>query len=167
MAIAFFYTRNELFYLMFLGSLAAATADTWGTEIGIFSRRKPRHIITFLTVPPGTSGGITAIGTSGTFAGAGIITLSGIFMIHPPLLSIFVLIVFSGILGAFVDSIIGGTIQAQYQCPHCEKITEKRLHCERYPTFLISGIRWINNDVVNLICTVSGALFVLIFIQIF
>ncbi|RKY56874.1 MAG: hypothetical protein DRP89_00615 [Candidatus Neomarinimicrobiota bacterium] len=167
MAILYFYTHNETFYLMFLGSLAAATADTWGTEIGIFSPSEPRDIITFEKVPVGKSGGVTALGTSGFFMGAGILTLSGLFSLSESLMSLFIIIVISGILGALIDSVIGATIQAQYQCPNCNKITEKTIHCGTYPTKLISGVKWINNDVVNLACTSSGALIVLLLHHIF
>jgi uncharacterized protein (TIGR00297 family) len=163
MAVLYHFTGAELFYLMFLGSLAAATADTWGTEIGIFARRDPRHILTFDKVPAGTSGGVTVLGTSGFFIGAGILTLSGIFPINDSILRLFIIVVISGILGAFIDSILGATIQAQYRCPNCQKTTEKLIHCGSYQTALVSGIRWIDNDVVNFVCTSSGALLVALF----
>ncbi|MBU4443583.1 DUF92 domain-containing protein, partial [bacterium] len=63
--------------------------------------------------------------------------------------------------------VLGATIQAQYKCPNCQKTTEKLIHCGSYKTNLISGIRWIDNDVVNLACTTSGALFVLLFYFLF
>lgn len=162
-AILYFFTSHDLFYLMFLGSLAAATADTWGTEIGILSKVQPRNILTFSAVPTGTSGGVTVLGTSGIFVGAGILTLTGLFPLNEPLVSLFAIIVISGILGAFIDSILGAAVQAQYRCPNCSKITEKTVHCGSYTTNLISGTRWIDNDVVNLACTTSGTLFVLLF----
>ncbi len=165
MAVAYFYTGNPIFFYMFLGSLAAATADTWGTEIGIFAKYQPRHILTFSKVPMGTSGGVTLLGTSGFFMGAGILTLSGIIPIETEttLIKLFILIAFGGILGALTDSILGATVQAQYRCPHCGKITEKLRHCGDHVTALVSGYRWIDNDVVNFICTLSGALYVLLF----
>ena len=72
---------------------------------------------------------------------------------------IFIIIIIAGVGGALVDSLLGATIQAQYKCPNCNKITEKLVHCENHHTVLIKGIRWINNDFVNFICTASGALF--------
>ncbi|MFA4839093.1 MAG: DUF92 domain-containing protein [Candidatus Neomarinimicrobiota bacterium] len=167
MAVLYFFTSQNLFYLMFLGSLAAATADTWGTEIGIFSKKLPRHILNFSKVQPGTSGGITALGTSGFFAGAGILTLSGIFPLNESVSAAFLIITISGILGAFIDSILGATVQAQYRCPHCQKTTEKTVHCRKYETLLVSGNRWIDNDVVNLACTTSGALLVWLLYSLF
>jgi uncharacterized protein (TIGR00297 family) len=167
MAILFHFTGNNLYYLMFLGSLAAATADTWGTEIGIFAKHEPRHILSFNKVPAGTSGGITALGTSGFFIGAGILTLSGIFPVSGSVLQLFSIVAVSGIIGALIDSVVGATLQAQYKCPHCQKTTEKLIHCGSYKTSLITGIRWIDNDVVNFICTSTGALFVLLFYKLF
>lgn len=167
MALGFFYTEHPLFYWMFLGSLAAATADTWGTEIGVFARQQPVHIITRRPVPTGTSGGVTVLGTSGVLAGAGVLTLSGIFPLEQAHWQVFAIIVLSGILGALIDSVVGGTVQAQYICPHCGKPTEKKIHCDLYPTNLVAGYPWINNDVVNLICTASGALLVWLFTVLF
>ena len=161
-AVLYFYTSYDIFYLMFLGSLAAATADTWGTEIGIFSKVQPRNIITFSVVPTGTSGGVTALGTSGVFVGAGILTLSGLMPITESLMRIFLIVVISGVLGALIDSVLGAIVQAQYKCPNCGKITEKLVHCENFKTELVAGTKWIDNDVVNLACTTSGALIVLL-----
>ncbi|MCK4578887.1 MAG: DUF92 domain-containing protein, partial [Candidatus Marinimicrobia bacterium] len=45
-AVAFGIWGHGLLYLVFLSSLAAATADTWATEIGSWSKRAPRNIIT-------------------------------------------------------------------------------------------------------------------------
>jgi len=160
MAIVYFYTKQDIFYFMFLGSLAAATADTWGTEIGVFAKRQPIHIVTRKPVPTGTSGGITVLGTSGLCAGAGVLTLSGILPIDYAITLLFIIIAFSGVAGAIVDSILGGTLQAQYSCPQCGKMTEKKAHCGGQSTTLISGHQWIDNDLVNLVCTATGALLV-------
>jgi uncharacterized membrane protein len=39
------------------GALAAATSDTWATEIGTLAGRPPRSIVSLKALPPGTSGG--------------------------------------------------------------------------------------------------------------
>ena len=64
-------------YAAFLASVAAATADTWGTEIGRLSSKNPVDIITFQPLQMGESGGITLVGTLGSFAGAIIIGITG------------------------------------------------------------------------------------------
>jgi uncharacterized protein (TIGR00297 family) len=51
-------------------SLAAAAADTWATSFGGWSRTDPRHILRGQPVPPGTSGGVTLLGSAGALAGA-------------------------------------------------------------------------------------------------
>jgi uncharacterized membrane protein len=63
-----------------------------------------------------------------------------------------------GLIGALVDSFLGATIQAQYQCPTCKKITEKTYHCGNENIPLVSGHRVITNDIVNLSNTLAGGL---------
>jgi len=168
MAICWHYTGAEICYYAFLGALAAATADTWGTELGVFSRQVPRSILNFKRVTMGTSGGITTVGTTGAAVGAGLLTLAGwaipVGAIAPFFHGkIFLVITVAGIAGALFDSLLGATVQAQYRCPTCGKITEKSVHCGNNPLTLHRGFRWINNDVVNFACTATGAVLVLLY----
>jgi len=48
-----------------LGALAAATADTWATEVGTLAGGRPRSLAGWRPVPPGTSGAVSSVGTSG------------------------------------------------------------------------------------------------------
>ncbi len=152
-----------LWYLIFITSISAATADTWGTEIGSFSRRDPVSIKTWKKVPMGTSGGLSFFGTAGAFSGALLMAFTGKYVlliftgIEIPLSLVF-LIGISGLAGALVDSLAGATIQAQYQCPVCKKITEKTCHCGQIDILLIRGKKFINNDVVNFCNTFAGGL---------
>src|SRR5207237_5024631 len=54
----------------FTGTLATATADTWATELGVLSPRPPRLVTTGKRVAPGTSGGISLLGTAASALGA-------------------------------------------------------------------------------------------------
>lgn len=153
---------QQIFYMAFVGSIAAVTADTWGTEIGVFSKIKPRNIINFKKVPPGTSGGVTAVGFLGGLLGSLIIVLLSKQVTNyydGLLLGLPALIIIAGLFGSVIDSIVGATIQAQFKCPNCGKITEKKLHCENHQTNIDSGFKMIDNDVVNAICALSGAVF--------
>jgi len=155
----------HLWYLLFIGSLAAVTADTWGTEIGILSKSVPRSILNFKRVPIGSSGGVTLLGTIGAATGALVlVTLGWLSGPHasPKTFGVgeFFIVLVAGLAASLVDSFLGATVQAQYRCPRCAKITEKTVHCENMETELQRGYRWINNDVVNLACAFSGVLFV-------
>ena len=170
-SIVNFFQPFDLAYIMFLGAIAAATADTWATEIGFLSKRKPRHILNFRSVEKGTSGGVTLLGFMGSVLGAGVIALIGLECINRVdaeltrsiqsifYSNVFWLIVTAGFIGSVVDSILGGSIQAKFTCAVCNKETEKRLHCERQ-TSHSSGFKWLDNDGVNFVNTIVGALII-------
>jgi len=165
-ALLYWYTGDDIFFIFFLGSIAAATADTWGTEIGVLSKAKPVNIIRFYPVEAGSSGGITVLGTFGAFLGASALSISGLLSTLEKS-RIFIPIIIGGFLGALTDSILGATIQAQYRCPSCGKLTEKRKHCNGAVTKIESGLSFVNNDFVNLICTFSGGVYSVILYKLF
>lgn len=155
------YFPDDAWYFAFVGSIAAVTADTWATEIGVFSKWAPRHILTFKRVKPGTSGGVTLLGFLGALIGSFVIVFFGSLVTQrydsfTRVFPFMFLIIIAGLFGSIVDSIIGATIQSQYQCPACGKITEKKIHCQNHATNLVSGFRLIDNDAVNGICALSG-----------
>ena len=166
------YFPDPIWYLLYLGALAAVNSDTWATELGVLSKITPRSIKNFQKVLPGTSGGVTLLGTFSSLLGAFVIALSGLLVVpasfHFSFFStIFWIVVGAGFLAGFVDSFLGATVQAQYQCTLCNAITEKKEHCKTAKTVLVSGYRWITNDWVNGMCSLSGAFFVLIAVKIF
>lgn len=119
------------------GAIAAAAADTWGTEIGRWSSRPPRLITSGTVVRGGTSGGVTLIGTLGELAGAlTVAVVAAVLAVQPFPFRLFVATAAAGFSGALLDSVLGATM-------------EKR-------------IRWIDNSVVNLIATAWGAGVVLV-----
>ena len=152
---------HPVWYYGYLGALAAVNADTWATEIGILSRVKPRLITTGKPVPHGISGGITPAGLAGALMGACIIALSGRLsagqdqLISPVC---FFWITAAGFSASLVDSILGASWQAQYQCQVCMQTTERKIHCSK-STVIISGNTVVNNDCVNFICAGFGSFF--------
>ncbi|MCH7611920.1 MAG: DUF92 domain-containing protein [Candidatus Marinimicrobia bacterium] len=157
-ALVNFYHPFNYAYALFLGAIAAATADTWATEIGYFSKHNPRHILNFKTVEKGSSGGVTLLGFLGSILGAGTIALIGLnWLTDLPIH----LIVLAGFVGSLVDSILGGSVQAMFRCAVCNKETERRIHCDMY-THHIRGFKWIDNDGVNFVNTIVGAMIVLL-----
>ncbi len=152
-----------LLYLGFLGSLAGVTADTWATEIGQALGGKPRLITSRKEVLPGTSGGITKAGIWGSVFGSGILALSGFVLsiiggLNWGSTLIGTAIVFvAGVSGALLDSLIGATLQVQYYCEYCLKYTEKLIHGCGCQTKAVKGLRWLNNNWVNLIASAWSA----------
>lgn len=54
----------------FIASVAAITADKFGSELGILDQNKPVSVFTFTHVKPGTSGAASRMGTVASLAGA-------------------------------------------------------------------------------------------------
>ncbi len=151
--LAFIFPSRDL-YPIYLGAVAAVTADTWGTEIGLLARGRTFLITSWKAVAPGTNGGVTIIGLLGGLAGAMIIAAIGSLWGIDWTMGGF--IAAAGFAGSTVDSFLGATIQARFQCRACGKTTERHQHCGQ-PTKHIGGLGWLRNDAVNWICALSGA----------
>ncbi|MEO6458230.1 MAG: DUF92 domain-containing protein [Chloroflexia bacterium] len=148
----------------FVGALAAATADTWATEIGVLSKARPRMLTSWKMVNAGTSGAVTLTGIGAAFAGAmflGIVGAAAVLLqgeITHSGQALVLAALAGGMGGSMLDSLLGATLQASYRCPQCEKATESRIHSCGATAQLMKGIPIINNDVVNFAATLTGAL---------
>lgn len=155
--LAAIFPGQPIFWWMYCAALAAANADTWATELGVLSGISPRLITNWKKVEMGTSGGITPVGTISALGGAGLVALVA-YAFHPGWVA-FISITLAGLAGSIIDSCLGATIQAMYYCDSCKKETEKHpIHGCGQQTHLIHGKNWMNNDMVNALCTLSGAL---------
>lgn len=139
-----------------LGALAAATADTWGTEIGTLAGGTPRVVTTWRPAPAGTSGAVSAAGTLATFAGA--LFIGGAALLlgwrGVPVAAG----VAGGIMGATADTLLGATLQARRWCDACAVPTERTVHTCGATTRPAGGIAWLDNDRVNLAAVATGAI---------
>jgi len=153
-------------WLGFAGSLAAVNADTWATELGILNHSRPRLITTGRPVEPGTSGAVSLTGTLAALAGAALIAALAIAVWPGPerptglaAAAVGGLLALAGLAGSLADSWLGATLQSIYTCPVCQKETEQhpRHNCGS-PTFRLRGLPWLNNEGVNAICALVGAL---------
>lgn len=154
--------------LAFIGALAAVNADTWATELGVLAKRPPRLITTGAAVPVGTSGGVTVVGSLAALAGATFIGLAAFVLVQAAALltlgrwlwSDWILLpvaALSGLAGAFVDSLLGATVQAIYRCARCAAETERKVHRCGEATRQVRGLRWLDNDWVNFLASAAGA----------
>lgn len=137
-------------------ALAAAGADTWATEIGTLIGGQPWSLRLRTRVPPGTSGALTWAGTFGSLLGASTlgVVASALHVIPSPLV---VAVSLGGLAGAFADSAIGAWWQARRWCSRCMLETEQHVHDCGTRTVLHGGIGRLDNDLVNLLCTIVGA----------
>ena len=141
----------------YIGAFATATADTWATELGTLSTQPPRLITTGKRTTPGTSGGITLLGTGVAAVGATALGLFYALLQRQRHVTLSLIGLVSGLAGSLFDSLLGATVQAMYYCPVCKKETERHIHnCGTY-TVPLRGIAWVNNDVVNFLATALGA----------
>ncbi len=148
MVLYIFLTGNDYLYPLYLAAIAAANADTWGTELGIFSKSRPVIITSFKNVDPGTSGAISFIGSIASFTGSMIIALIGTCLYSMDLY-IVIIVILAGFLGSIFDSFIGATVQGQFQCHICGQQTESLYHCG-LSTIHVKGKIWLDNDLVNI-----------------
>ena len=113
-AIVYALTLNELALIGFLGAVAAATADTFSTEIGQVHSKFPRLITKpKKQVLAGTSGGVSLLGLLASLLGAFIVSVVVLFFNT----NIFLVIIgtIAGFIGCNIDSLLGATLEVKYR----------------------------------------------------
>jgi uncharacterized membrane protein len=138
------------------GALAAVSADTWATEIGVLVGSRPWRLSDGQRVEPGTSGAVSLPGSAAAVAGAGLIAVVGGAAAGSG--SLVAAAWIAGVVGALLDSLLGASVQAMFFCPACVKETERhpRHHCGT-ETRKVRGWGWLRNDGVNLAASLAGA----------
>lgn len=112
-----------------LGFYACCCGDTWASEIGILDKQ-PKAVLVlppFSSVPKGTNGGVSLLGTLGSLLGGIFIGLvfwltSGCAGGVLQLLWQLFLGILGGVGGSILDSIMGATMQASYWDPQTHKV---------------------------------------------
>jgi len=167
----FFYPDSPWTWVAFAACVAAVNADTWATELGVLSPHPPRMVTDLRReVEKGTSGGVSLVGTLAALAGSALIgflaaALGGTEGVpYPASWTMGLVITLAGLLGSLFDSFLGGTVQAMYYCPTCQKETERHpLHTCGTATTLKRGWPWLDNDFVNIGCALFGIAVALLF----
>lgn len=137
------------------GALATAQADTWATEIGTRSTRPTRLITSGRPVTPGTSGGVSPLGTGAGLLGAA--AMGGLALLLGIPAGVAIAAAAGGVLGMLADSILGATLQGVYYCDRCAVQTEWAVHRCGERARPVRGLRWLGNDGVNFVATGLGA----------
>jgi uncharacterized protein (TIGR00297 family) len=152
------YTQDSSLWVIGLGiiSMAAATSDTWASEIGSLSFETPWTLIKRTSIQPGLSGGVTWLGLGASFMGSMFISLISL----PVLISLqgwsiitlmlFVLFTVAGVGGSLVDSILGELFQAKFETTSHE-LVEIMHHSS---DVLVNGVAWMDNHMVNFLSNI-------------
>jgi uncharacterized protein (TIGR00297 family) len=138
-----------------LGALAAATADTWGTELGMLARSAPRQILTWQPIEPGMSGGVTVQGLLATALGA--VMIAALAWTMRWRVPVAVAAGVGGFAGAMADSLLGAAVQQRRRSHTTGRLTERLVDSDGTPTEWAGGLRWLDNDGVNFAATCIGA----------
>jgi len=161
-AVLFFLTGNPAWAAGFAVSFASSNADTWAGEIGVLSRSEPVSLVGLRPVRRGASGGVSGLGTAAALGGALFIALVVALVDIPRAVfggrfaAIVLYVTAGGFLGALLDSLLGATVQAQYEMrgdagtAGGPALTERSRAADGSPNRLVRGLRWVTNDTVNL-----------------
>lgn len=158
-------------FIAFATILATVNADTWATELGVLSSDKPFLITNLKRVEKGVSGAVSRFGLFAAFVGAITIAFSAILLMEldgrffaskflvPGGIPIFIgIVAVFGTIGSLIDSLLGATVQIMYYCKKCRKETERTVHSCGTATVYHKGLKFFDNDVVNLVSSLIAGL---------
>jgi uncharacterized protein (TIGR00297 family) len=163
-SILYIAQPHPILLIMFGGSICEAVCDTTSGEIGMFFKGHTVSIITGRPQKSGLSGGISFEGTLGGFIASlitAMIWYSCFFYPSFSTITYMFIAAFTGFAGCLVDSILGASIQAHYYDEKSDSLTEKE-EIDGKKLELVRGIRFFNNDRVNLISNIFSVIFALL-----
>lgn len=175
LAAVHFLQPDAAWFAAFAAAVAAVTADTWATEIGmldgrVFSLFGAKNPVRGQSGVVSLLGLAASLGASLLIAGLAVgfnavnnyLARSGFSdVFYPQFIGDvnFVLIVMAaGFVGSVADSVFGATLQARYVCERDGQPTERLQHSCGSKTKLVKGFAVIDNDSVNFLASVVGGL---------
>lgn len=155
-SMVYFFHQDLIWLIGFTVCLASANSDTWASEIGSLSKRKPIYIRTFKRIEKGTSGAISLLGSCAALFGSLFIAFFSCWLFQLDIYIGFIIFQF-GFIGNILDTLFGAYFQQVYVCSQCGIETEKGLHCQ-IKTDRIKGYSLVDNDIVNFLSGFIAAL---------
>lgn len=164
-AVIYAVSGASWFLIVAAGALAASTADTWASEVGVHSKRSPVNIVTREPMERGLSGGVSPLGLGATVVGSAISALLAMFLFRafgfdvPTDFTAFLFVTVCGVVGSVVDSMLGALVQAKYRVPGVNgvegRVVDSSPQRGAAGYTLASGYAWVTNDAVNLMSGIA------------
>lgn len=156
--VIYYLTTNSIFLVVAITSIAASTADTWGSEIGSLTKGQTYSILTLKKMSKGLSGAVSVGVTLASFMGALMIAVifNLLYLINSKesillLLEMGMMITISGFIGSILDSYLGVFLQAKYKDIKTGILRDYKMYTT---DILVSGLKYITNDMVNLLMVI-------------
>lgn len=155
------FPRRSYLLCAFVGHYACCNGDTWASELGVLDPWLPLLVTQpWRTVPKGTNGGMSVVGTlaslgAGVFIGLGFYGMGSLTATSdpglqpPPQYPVIILGGLAGFFGSLLDSIMGATLQATYFDKDRKVIVkspQQGSNVER-----VCGVNLLSNEMVNAI----------------
>ena len=157
-ALLYAISGERVLLVATVAAFAESLADTSASGFGALARRTfdPFHL---RLVERGQSGGVSFVGTLASALCALALSFLGVLLFG---LSVRdgLFCALAAFVGMLLDSVLGALWQEKRRCPVCSRLTERATHCE-HPTEHALGLPFLDNDLVNLLCTLAAALLAL------
>lgn len=147
--LVWFISDIEAFLIASIASIAAATADTWATELGSNIKSRTYLVTNMREVSAGTDGGISLKGSVAALIGSAVIATLFWMPNNEIPLYVVITITIAGFLGCFIDSYLGARFQGiSLRIPFLSNNE--------------SGTITLNNNIVNWLSTGTASIMVLL-----
>jgi uncharacterized membrane protein len=156
---------GEICFFLAMLTLSVSSADTMSSELGQWLGGTPRSVLTGKLTNKGVSGGVTLVGFLGAILGSAAVAVC-LYCFEPyenkmvfnlSRVQGFWVLVFFGVMGTVIDSVLGEAIQAKYK--NAEGAWSDQPWPGQNPSQPQKGFAAITNDIVN---TLTGLISVLI-----
>ena len=142
---SFFNYTPDLTLILLGTAMAAATADTWSSEIGMYFKGTTIDLFNFRKQAPGVSGGMSWQGSLAGLLGSFLVAMICSYLAFERLNPMYIKVITAfGFLGMSLDSLLGSLFQIKYQKEGIFSDTKKVGYHYH------SGLKWMTNDMVNL-----------------